>query len=269
MKLIQIKNILFLVFILFHGFSSNSQVLNMDRVGAPDDSLKKWHISLQAATDYNSEKQIFNWDTRIDVTKFTAGHHLLAMKFSNSFTNTSGSNLQNAGYVHLRFRDNDTRKISPEYFTQYQWDDLRGMLNRYLLGCNLRLMLKETKEMDIYLGLGLMYEWEKWNFKGVAQDKLPLLHPDFIKTHLLKINQYIKLSAKVFKTTELTCTNFIQARPDKNIQYPRIASFLQWNIPVSKRISINLNYESIYDAQPVVPIKNYYFNYQTGFSIAL
>ena len=114
-----------------------------------------------------------------------------------------------------------------------------------------------------------MYEWEKWNFNGVAAGKLPLSHPDFIKTDLLKLNQYIKLSVKIFKTTELTCTNFIQARPDKNIRYPRVASFFQWNIPVSKKVSVNLNYESIYDAQPVVPIKNYYFNYQTGISISL
>ena len=241
----------------------------MDRVSAPTDSSKKWHTSIQAATDFNSEKEVFDWDTRIDVTKFTANNRLLSGKFSNSFTNTSGSNLQNSGYLHFRFRDNDSRKISAEYFIQYQWDDLRGMKNRYLTGSNMRLMIKETKKIDCYLGLGLMYEWERWNYDGVAADKLPLIHPDIIKTDLLKLNQYIKVSAKLFTSTEFTFTNFIQTRLDAKIKYPRLASFLQWNIPLSKKVALNLNYESIYDALPVVPIKNYYFNYQTGFSVAL
>jgi hypothetical protein len=248
---------------------SSAQVLNMDRVSAPNDSSKKWHTSLQAATDYNSEKEVFDWDTRIDVTRFTAGQHLLSAKFSNSFTNTNGSNLQNSGYLHIRFRDNDSRKISPEYFTQYQWDDLRGMLNRYLIGSNMRLRLKENKTFDCYIGLGLMYEWEKWNFDGVTADKLPLVHPDFIKTDQVKLNQYIKLSAQLFTTTEITLTNFIQAPVDKEISHPRFADFLQWNIPLSKKVGLNLNFESLYDAAPVVPIKNFYFNYQTGFSVAL
>ncbi|MEI8060155.1 MAG: hypothetical protein WCG67_08360 [Ferruginibacter sp.] len=257
-----------IIFFLF-SCTATAQVLNMDRASAPNDSSKKWHTSLQAATDYNSEKEVFDWDTRIDVTRFTAGHHLLSSKFSNSFTNTNGSNLQNAGYLHIRFRDNDSRKISPEYFTQYQWDDLRGMLNRYLLGCNMRIMLKENKKFDFYMGIGLMYEWEKWNFDGVAADKLPLVHPDFIKTDQVKLNQYFKLSAQLFTSTEITVTNFIQAPLDKGINHPRLANFLQWNIPLSKKVGLNLNFESLYDAAPVVPIKNFYFNYQTGFSVAL
>lgn len=255
--------------LLLFNLSTTAQVLNMDKASAPNDSTKKWHTSLQAATDFNSEKEVFDWDTRIDVTRFTARHHVLSAKFSNSFTNTSGGNLQNAGYLHIRFRDNDSRKISPEYFTQYQWDNLRGMLNRYLLGCNLRIMLKENKAFDCYLGLGAMYEWEKWNYDGVTADKLPLVHPDFIKTDQLKLNQYIKISALLFKTTEITLTNFIQAPIDKEIIHPRFANFFQWDIPLSKKVGLNLNFESLYDTAPVVPIKNFYFNYQTGFSVAL
>ena len=254
---------------LFHFGIAHSQVLNMDRVSAPGDSAKKWSASLQANTDYNSEKAIFDWDTQIDITRYIPGHHILVTKFSNTFTNTSGSNLQNAGYIHLRYRDNDTRRFSPEYFTQYQWDDLRGMKNRYLTGCNLRMKLKEGKQLDLYLGLGLMYEWEKWNFNGVAPDKLPLVHPDFIRTELLKINQYVKVSAKIFNTSEFTFTNFIQTRPDKYFKYPRVASFLQWNVSISKKVSVNLSFESIYDALPVVPIKNFYFNYKTGFTVTI
>jgi hypothetical protein len=241
----------------------------MDKVSAPNDSIKKWHTSLSAATDFNSEKEVFDWDTRIDVTKFTAGHHLISGKFSNSFTNTNGSNLQNAGYLHIRFRDNDSRKISPEYFTQYQWDDLRGMQNRYLLGCNMRIMLKENSSFDCYIGIGLMYEWEKWNYDGVSSDKLPAVHPDFIKTDQVKLNQYVKVSAKIFTTTEITITNFIQTPVDQNIEYPRLANFLQWDIPLSKKVGINLNFESIYDSSPVVPIKKFYYNYQTGFTVNL
>ena len=91
----------------------------------------------------------------------------------------------------------------------------------------------------------------------------------WIKTDQVKLNQYIKLSAQLFYTTEITLTNFIQAPVDKEIIHPRFADFLQWNIPLSKKVGLNLNFESLYDAAPVVPIKKFYFNYQTGFSVAL
>ncbi|MEO7767863.1 MAG: hypothetical protein ABIS01_10565 [Ferruginibacter sp.] len=241
----------------------------MDKVSSPSDSARKWSVAVAAGTDYSSEKQIFDWDTKADITRFLKGKHLLTTVFVNSFISSVGSNLQNAGFVHLRFRDNDTRKLSPEYFTQYQWDNLRGMMDRYLFGANLRIRIKETKTLDLYAGIGLMYEWEKWNFDGVDSVKLPAVHPASVKSALLKLNQYFKISIKLFKTTDLTLTNYFQARPDKHILTPRIADFIQWNIPVSKKFSINFNVEGIYDASPIVPIKHFYYNYLTGVALTI
>ena len=248
---------------------SHAQVLNMDKVTAPTDSIKKWKVTSAAGTDFSSEKKVFDSDTKIDITRFLKKKHILSTLFSNSFTKTNGKDIQDLGYVHLRYRDNDSRKISPEFFSQFQWDHLRGMQNRYLIGSNLRLMFVESKSLDLYVGIGLMYEWEKWNFDGVDSNKLPILHPKYIQTKLVKMNQYVKVSTKLFKTTELTFTNFIQARLNDQFVSPRIADFLQWNIPLTKKISINVNFDCIYDVAPIVPIKHYYYNYTTGFAIAI
>jgi hypothetical protein len=246
-----------------------TQVLNADRASSTADSAKKWMLALQGAIDYSSEKRLFDLDIKADITRLLKNNRLISLLFSNEFEKKVGGNLQNNGFYHLRFRDNDTRKISAEYFTQYQWDDLRGMLSRYLIGSNIRFRLKETSTFDLYIGIGLMYEWEKWNYDGVSQNKVPTVHPLFLKTPLLKINQYVKVSTKLFKTTEMTVTNFFQARPDKHIITPRIANFFQWNIPVTKKFGLNLNFESIYDADPIVPIDHFYFSYSTGFRLKL
>lgn len=260
---------LFLCMLFSTGLNMYAQVLNIDKVSAPSDSAKKWSVAVQAGADFSSEKKVFDWDTKADITRFMNGHHLLSAIFVNSFISTSGSNLQNTGFVHVRYRDNDTRKFSAEPFTQYQWDNLRGMVNRYLVGSNLRIRIIETKPLDFYAGIGLMYEWEKWNFDGVDSTKLPALHPAFVKSELIKINQYFKIGIKVFKTTDLTFTNYFQARPDKHIVSPRIADFIQWNIPLSKKFSITFNFESIYDAAPIVPIQHFYYSYLTGVSLTI
>lgn len=254
------------IFILF-SIQTTAQVLNMDRITAPADSLRKWKVIVMAGTNFSSQNDIFDLNARVDITRFLKRKHVLMGVFTNSFTSIEGKNVQNFGYFHLRYRNNDSKKISAEYFLQSQWDDLRGMINRYLAGANLRIRIMDTKTLDIYTGIGLMYEQEKWNYDGVASNKIPLFHPAFIYTNEIKINQYLKISAKLFKTTDLTFTNFIQTRPDKNFTSPRIADFLQWNIPVSKRFSINFNFDSIYDAAPVVPIRYFYYNYSTGFTL--
>jgi hypothetical protein len=264
-----IYNSLFFCALLFLAFQLHGQVLNIDKVSAPADSTKKWNVAVQAGADFSSEKKVFDWDTKADITRFMQGHHLMSAVFVNSFISTAGSDLQNTGFIHIRYRDNDTRKLSPEYFTQYQWDNLRGMVNRYLTGTNLRIRIKETKILDLYAGIGLMYEWEKWNFNGVDSARLPVMRPAFVKSALLKLNQYFKISIKLFKTTDFTFTNYFQARPDKHIGTPRIADFIQWNIPLSKKFSINLNIESIYDAAPIVPIQHFYYSYITGVSLTI
>jgi len=255
--------------LLLSAADTHAQVLNLDKVSASADSTKKWSVALQAGADFSSEKNVFDWDTRADITKFMPQHHLLSVIFLNSLISSSGSDLQNAGFIHLRFRDNDTRRLSPEYFTQYQWDDLRGMVNRYLIGTNLRIGIIETKTLDFYAGIGLMYEWEKWNFDGVDSAKLPSAQPRYVNSALVKLNQYFKISVKLFKTTDFTFTNYFQARPDKHINTPRVADFIQWNIPLSKKFSINFNMESIYDAAPVVPIRHFYYSYITGVSLTI
>ncbi|MEP7109812.1 MAG: DUF481 domain-containing protein [Ferruginibacter sp.] len=264
-----ITTCLFFSGLVLPALKLHAQVLNIDKVSAPADSTKKWNVALQAGADFSSEKKVFDWDTRADITWFVKDNHLMSAVFLNSFIGTGGSDLQNTGFVHLRYRDNDTRKISPEYFAQYQWDNLRGMVNRYLMGTNLRFRLIETKTLDLYAGIGLMYEWEKWNFDGVDSVKLPVLRPAFVRSALMKLNQYFKISIKLFKSTDFTFTNYFQASPDKHIVTPRIADFIQWNIPLSKKFSINLNIESIYDAAPIVPVQHFYYSYITGVSLTI
>ena len=46
--------------------------------------------------------------------------------------------IQNKGYFQMRFRDDDTRRISPDGFAQYQWNGIQGMDYRALSGGNLR-----------------------------------------------------------------------------------------------------------------------------------
>lgn len=262
----------FLVPVFFLGFikSSNAQILTIDKVSNVIDTTqnKKLFTFLTFGISFIQEEVgILDLKTSADLFYFFKKDVLYSIT-QYTLSATDKVNYVNTGYSHLRYRMNNESVISPEFFVQYQWDEVRGMKNRALGGSNLRFTLLNDSLISIFAGLGLMYEYEVWDYRGVPSEKVPENATD---EHInsLKLNSYLKINKQFDDYINLIFITYLQARPDNNIVYPRISPSLRLDIKVYKKVSFSFNFNSIYDFKPIVPIRNFYYSFSNTITLKI
>ncbi|MFM7053154.1 MAG: DUF481 domain-containing protein [Bacteroidota bacterium] len=235
-----------------------AQILNVDRTAGNDTTPKRVHavIALTASAD-KQKKDLVDLSTSADLTSRFSNNVVGVLKLSTDLTTNGEEVIQNAGFMHIRFRDDNTRKLYPETFGQYQWNGVLGMEQRILGGVNLRWLAADKESNNMVVGIGLMYEHEKWNFNGVPDiqnaDTLPVQTVDN-----LRVNQYVKWSYRLGTNADFVLANFIQCVAD-DFSKTRIASNVAINFRFFKWLGFSVNYDSVYDFKPVVPISKYYY----------
>ncbi|MBS1574819.1 MAG: DUF481 domain-containing protein [Bacteroidetes bacterium] len=257
-KLMRIIGLAFVC--LSQSFLSFSQILNIDKTDT-DAYVHKaaWNGSISAGMEIDKQKT-----TLFDASNFLDGslqkfHEFYVLSAANRFTYNGPNDFLNAGYIHLRWRHNYKNKWHPESYLQYQWDDGRGILHRYLLGENMRYNLWRSHKWELSVATGLMYEDEIWNYTAVDSSKIPLNHPNVHSSHI-KSNNYIKWDTKLSANSNLAFTVYYQALFN-HFGRPRIATNLDFNVAVSKHFLFALKFNSLYDDAPVVPIFKFYYNF--------
>ena len=258
----------FLVLIVagvFQSLHTGAQILNVDR-NIPADSSKRFFalLALSGSAD-KQKKDLVDISTSADITYQLPRSLVIVFKANTDLTTNGNDLIQNSGFLHLRYRDNDTRKLYPEIFTQLQWNGVLGMDERILAGANLRFMAVHKDDNDMFAGIGLMGEWETWNYKGVRGLDNPELLP-LVVVKKIRINQYLKWAWKISDKTDFVIANFIQL-PLDNLEKPRIASSAAVNFRLLKWLGLAINYDSMYDLDPVVPISKYYYSLRSTLNL--
>ena len=122
--------------------SGFSQVLNIDREISNDSSSKKNEFSgLLTLSSDKQKNNIIDFSTNLEFDRNFKNKYVLISYFRNDAVFYGKSNVQNEGLLHIRYRDRDTRKISPEEFVQFQWNGAWGLESRYLAGMNIRMKI--------------------------------------------------------------------------------------------------------------------------------
>ena len=248
---------------LSFSIPSFSQIINIDKSDTEAYVKKQvWNGNISLGLEIDKQKT-----TLIDASNFFDGslqsfHELFVLSASSRFTYNGPNDFLNAGYIHLRWRHSYKDKWHPETFIQYQWDNARGLKSRYLAGENIRYNLFRSNTWEMTFATGLMYEDETWTYKAVDSSKIPINHPDVHRSHF-KSNSYIKWDGKLSATSTFSFIVFYQALFD-NFLKPRIATSVNYNVDISKKFSLNVKLSSLYDAAPIVPIVDFYYNFSYG-----
>lgn len=257
--------IVFLVVVTTAAIKGQSQIINIDKVDTSAYQIKPvFNASLTVGVEIDKQKTTLYDATNTAELMLQKRKELYFFSGSYRFTYNGPQDFLNTGYLHLRWRHHYKNRFHPETFTQYQWDNVRGLEHRALLGANLRFNFWKQGKIDFNAGLGLMYEDEKWNYAGVDSAKIPA-DPTPIVNHFIKLNSYLRLDWKSGANSDLALALFFQTRPDR-IE-PRIAPMLQWSVSAGKHLSINTGFSSVYDAKPVVPIHHFYFTFSNSISL--
>ena len=258
------KQTLLLLLLLLCSLFCPAQILNIDKndVGEKE---KKWLVNTNLTVSSDQQKNtvldillISDISYKVDKRRF-----VLYTKIDRLTDGTQS--IQNAGCFQLRNRIAVRKKYSMDYFVQYQWNGAWGMVNRSLGGANVIHQLINNDSTDLFVGAGIFYEREQWNYAAVAKDKIPLNPHDIIVEHP-RLNLTAKYSRTFTNKTDLVLRVFVQPTIYENMLVTRssLAGQLTW--PISKKIAMVTSAELIYDSRPIVPIQNFLFSFSESVS---
>ncbi len=250
--------LLLVVGVFFTPICSVGQILNAERFYEEVDSLHK--VIGNFDVGYHGIKQKFlihKIHGRFNVTAKVKQSDLMLV-LSNYVLVSEGQQLVNKGFSHLRYRLAPNQKITPEFFTQYQWDGIRGMEKRYLVGSNLRYKLFESPDGMINCGTGLMYENEAWNYSGSILEEYD--HVDtLVNVEYLKFNLYFGAYHKLTPHITGGFKCYLQGLPNFDGQN-RFAGVANLDYEFNDRFSFSVSYDWFYDNKPIAPIPNLYYS---------
>ena len=247
--------------------AGRAQILNADRSAPGSDSAKsELHAFINLGLDINQEEErVLKFKTSSEIL-YQFQKNVLILLSQYDITSAENVKLINAGYSHLRFRINRDARIQPEAFAQYQWNGVRGMKSRLLAGANMRFQVKKDSLTSAYLAIGLMDERETWDYRSVPVEKVPLNAADR-ETDFVKLNSYVNLNRKLSPHVGAAFMVYLQARPNKNIVYPRISPLLNVNFRISRNLSMAMMFSGMYDRKPVVPIRKFFYDFSTAINV--
>ncbi len=264
-------NLRFICFLglLFLCLQASAQIINADR-NTEGDSLHpnrpKGIFGLSASAD-KQKQNLVDISSSADFSFFLPARHVAILMMRNDLTTNGKDIIQNSGIFHLRFRDNDFKKLYPEAFFQFQWNGVLGMAGRGLAGCNARWKVFHEKDHDLFMGLGLMAEVESWNFIGVPDERKPADPTGIIRVERIRINQYIKWARQLSPKTDVVLFNFLQM-PTFALLKPRLASHAAIQYNPGPMLGFSFIIDSMFDFMPVVPIDKFYYSARAGINLS-
>lgn len=253
----------------FGGPKTHAQVVNIDREIRADTTHRAW--SAFASLSLSSDKQknnVLDISGNMEIDRNFRNDYMLLGLFRSDAVFNGREAIQNEGMLHLRFRDRDSRKASPEAFVQYQWNGAWGMEARHLAGANIRLRFLEERKADLYLATGLFHEWERWNWSGVKDVPVP---PDAGKLgrSMFRLNQYVKYAVKLNENVDVSAMSYLQFPLAGRFTQPRWSLDANIFLQAGKRLSFVVHWDHVFDRNRVVPIDLFYYSFSTGMQYAL
>lgn len=251
-----------LLFLLLTAAAAHAQIINIDKTDTAAYVKKAlWNGNVSVGLEADRQKlTLFDASNFLNVS-LQQYRELFILSASERFTYDGSKSFLNKGYVHLRWRHNYKEQLHPECFVQYQWDDVLGMVHRFVGGENLRYNFWHRRQWELSVATGLMYEAETWNYTAVDSAKIPA---NAVNQHSreLKSNSYIKLEGNVSPVSKLSFVIFYQAAFNDFLR-PRVSGVINFNSSISRHFALDMQYNGLFDAGPVVPIFRFYYSYSS------
>jgi hypothetical protein len=258
------------VSLLLLYFSVNSQVLNIDREGSEDTIPKK--IKAFFGFSFSSDKQkknLLDFNNTSEINYFFSKNYVGLFLAKTDLALNGKTINENNGYFQFRIRDNDTRKVAPDVFIQYQWNGILGLNDRSLGGLNARFKFLENRKSDLYIGLGAFYEVENWNPFISAYAYSNSNVQSKVHREMFRLNMMAKFALKISKNIDFAGISYLQSPLNSNFSKPRWFFDSNLNFIVNKHISFSIHYDHNLDLYRALPIENYYYSLTTGIQINL
>ena len=258
-----------LVFLIFFILTGNviSQVLNIDREIESDTIFRRVRANFNFTFSNDKQKEnLLDFSNVSEIDYFLKKKYLFVFLTKTELSFNGVTALENNGFFQLRFRDNDSRKISPDIFAQYQWNSVQGIESRSLAGINVRMRWLEKRKSDLYTGLGVFYEAEKWN-PFLSAYAFPIGSQGIINRNIFRLNLAAKFALKIGENIDFVGASFVQFPINSHFTTPRWFFDSNLFFTVNKHLEFTIHYDHNLDSYRPLPIENYYYSVSTGINI--
>ena len=244
--------------------SLNAQVLNVDRENGQDSTKKKFLMSFSGLFSSDKQKKKFiELSNSVELDYFLKSNYFFVLLNRTDIAYNGTSTIESNGFVQLRFRDNDTRLVAPDVYTQFQWNGIVGLENRTLLGINARINCLEKKKSDLYISVGSFYEMERWN-TSLSSYAYKTNLSSLIYREMFRLNTVFKFAFKITKKIDFTGVSYCQFPLNKHFTNPRWVFDSNIYFEISKHLNFLIHYDHSIDGYRPLPIDVYYYSLNFG-----
>lgn len=239
---------------------SFSQILNVEKSRLDKGDSVQWigNISM--------EYQLINQQIKTQgggiKTNFARIGHIndLVLISDLSFLNSEGFDLLQNGFLHGRMEFFKNKKLSYEAFSQIQFDQVKGMNERFLIGGNLRFTPIDTESDLFAIGLGSFYENEDWHWEEQHGESTVITRAD---PSIGRWNFYFTYRADFSENIYINITTYFQSKFSTLEEY-RVSALANLNFKISKNLYFNNSFTLWYENKPYVPIDKLNYTIKNG-----
>lgn len=162
--------------------------------------------------------------------------------------------LINDGFQHLRYNYDigESRFLTAEYFTQYQYNTIKLLKTRFLTGGGPRLKIHDNdSSLSFYLAPLVMYEYEQ------LSDSLDTYSRQF------KGDFYCSITVKLNKILNFSHVTYYQPYFANWADY-RIASDSHLKLDITKNLSFIVTFNLAYDSMPPEDVPKLFYSLTNG-----
>ncbi|HEY4651508.1 MAG TPA: DUF481 domain-containing protein [Pontibacter sp.] len=250
--------------------AGNAQILNIERARVAQDSGNYFtgkvgfNFSMfNRNAGKNNPNNFLQLTFNGDLAYISTHHSYLLLNYYNylliNYDNKEQRNtIASNGHTHLRVNLFRQRRLSYELFTQFQTDRARGLELRSLAGAGLRLALIRQGTTNLYLGSGLMQEYEKWQSpeegEGITTSSIPKL-TNYLSSKAV-LNSYVSAEAIVYYQ--------VGYDPDTNHFRNRVSGDTSLQVKLNNVLSFKTGFNCTFEDKPLVPVTRFVYALTNG-----
>ena len=220
-----------------------TQVVNIEQKRQSDE--RGWSGTTEFSFDYNSSEQI-DWEFN-NTSYLQWDNSNWSVLFLNeiNFDRAGGIDFENDGFQHLRISSHMNSRITSETFIQNQFDPVRKIENRKLIGTGFRLKLVKGN----FIGLSCFYEIERQTFELLNKD--------------IRFSTYLQLDFNLSDKIQVFSNSYFQPNVQQFSDI-KFSTESQLNFQIIKNFYLTNSLEILYDSSPVDGINKMAFSLQNG-----
>lgn len=258
-----------LLVVLVVAVGSEAQILHTENFSVILDTTKHFKGNILPSLKYrNLRENLLEFENTADFSiSFLRNAVTLANKFELS--KFGDETIQSGGFLYLEYRRLTQNKyIEFEPYFQMHWAEARGLDRKYALGGNFRINVIKNPKTGLFVGVGTFYEFERWNYDGVADTSLIPTDARPVETLFMKLSSYLSFKQAIGQILTLDVSAYYQSRFVRLFSTPRLAGSARVTYNLSKHLGLTLLYQNIYDPDPPVPIDQLFHDITFGLNLS-